>query len=273
MNELQKVFDYEGRQVRTITINGVPYFFAKDLCDVLEIENSRMAMQRLDDDEKDTVSLTDGVGRPHVYSVVNEPGMYGLILGSRKPEAKAFKRWIKHDVLPQISKTGAYTGNKSSATLLHMMTAELVKHEQQIEVLNQRMDYTDARFEETEDTFIKTLSEPSDRATFTRKVRELAKLRFAGRIHDAYNVVYQVVKEKYGVDVTARTMNERRRLQQERREQGLKPYAQSTLETKVSQVEVLERLGMLDDAMKIVVGSITKYWKQKGRDNTAEEVC
>ena len=283
-NELQKVFDYEGHKVRTVMINGEPYFVAKDICDVLEITNSRMAMTRLKDNEKLTitdpeliVSLTDDQMTRRL-TLVNETGMYLLIMRSRKPEAEDFSRWIASEVLPSIRKTGSYStsdndnndaGNRSIAEYLHLITGELVNQEKRfIEFAR----HTDARFEKTEDTFIKTLSEPSDRATFTRKVRELAKLRFAGRIHEAYSVVYQVVREKYGVDVTARAFNERKRLQQERREQRLKPYAQSTLETKVTQVDVLERLGMLDEAMEIVVGSIAKYWKEKGRDS-AEEVC
>ena len=277
-NELQKVFDYEGHDVRTVLIDGEPHFVAMDVCNILTIANYRDAVSRLKDSMKCYVGISDAIGRERETTVVTEAGLYKLIFRSNKPEAEKFADWVAEEVLPAIRKTGSYStsdndnndaGSRSIAEYLHLITGELVNQEKRF---NEFARYTDTRFEETEDTFIKVLCEPSDRATFARKVRELARLRFAGRIHEAYSIIYQVVREKFGVDVTARAFNERKRLQQERREQGLKPYAQSTLETKVTQVDVLERLGLLDEAMEIVVGSIAKYWKEKGRDS-AEEVC
>lgn len=83
--------------MRTVLKDGEPWFVAADVCRALEIGNSRMAVDRLDDDEKNTVSLTDGNrGNPNV-TIVSEPGLYALVLGSRKPEARAFRRWITHD--------------------------------------------------------------------------------------------------------------------------------------------------------------------------------
>lgn len=102
-------FNYEGRHVRTVVVDDEPWWVAKDVCEVLEITNHRDAVGRLDDDEKDAVGLTDAIGRTQETTVVNEPGLYTLILGSRKPEAKAFKRWITHEVLPTIRKTGTYS--------------------------------------------------------------------------------------------------------------------------------------------------------------------
>jgi len=106
MNQLQR-FMYSNQEVRSTVIDGQPWFVAKDVCDVLEISNNRDALNRLDEDEKDVVS-TDTLGGMQNVSVVNEPGLYSLILGSRKPEAKQFKRWITHDVIPSIRKHGAY---------------------------------------------------------------------------------------------------------------------------------------------------------------------
>lgn len=106
MNQLQR-FMYSNQEVRSAVIDGQPWFVAKDVCDVLEISNNRDALNRLDEDEKDVVS-TDTLGGMQNVSVVNEPGLYSLILGSRKPEAKQFKRWITHEVIPSIRKHGAY---------------------------------------------------------------------------------------------------------------------------------------------------------------------
>ena len=103
------VFENEAfGAVRTIRIDNEPWFAAVDVCRILEIGNSRMAVERLDDDERITVSLTDGNrGNPNI-TFVSEPGLYVLVLGSRKPEAKAFRRWITHEVIPTIHSHGMY---------------------------------------------------------------------------------------------------------------------------------------------------------------------
>ncbi|MEK3674652.1 phage antirepressor [Paenibacillus sp. FSL R10-2771] len=106
MNQIQK-FIYSNQEVRSTVINGEPWFVAKDVCDVLELTNSRMAIDRLDEDEKG-VSSTDTLGGKQNVTIVNESGLYSLILGSRKPEAKQFKRWITHEVIPSIRQHGAY---------------------------------------------------------------------------------------------------------------------------------------------------------------------
>lgn len=107
MNEL-KVFTNETfGQVRTVVKGNEPWFVAADVCRALEISNNRDALSRLDADEKD-VALTDTLGGKQEMTIVNEPGLYSLVLGSRKPEAKEFKRWITHEVIPSIRKHGMY---------------------------------------------------------------------------------------------------------------------------------------------------------------------
>ena len=101
-------FDFEGSQLRVFADErGDPWFVATDLCSVLGIGNPRQATTRLDADEKGVIS-TDTPGGVQAVATVNEPGLYTLVLGSRKPEAKRFKRWITHDVLPAIRRTGRY---------------------------------------------------------------------------------------------------------------------------------------------------------------------
>ena len=101
-------FDFQSQQVRTLTINDEPWFVAADVCKVLEIANSRHAVSRLDEDEKG-VATNDTLGGPQDATIINESGLYSLILTSRKPQAKAFKRWVTHEVLPAIRKTGHYS--------------------------------------------------------------------------------------------------------------------------------------------------------------------
>lgn len=102
MNQLTKIFD--GKQLRIIEQNNELWFVAKDVCDILELSNPTKAVSRLDDDERSNFKL----GRQGNTNVVNEFGLYNLVLGSRKLEAKQFKRWITHEVIPSIRKHGAY---------------------------------------------------------------------------------------------------------------------------------------------------------------------
>lgn len=105
MNELKAFKNPKFGTIRTTTINGEPWFVAADVCEALEIQNPTDAIKKLDEDEKARLNL--GL-RGGDTNVVNEPGLYALVLGSRKPEAKAFKRWITHEVIPTIRKHGAY---------------------------------------------------------------------------------------------------------------------------------------------------------------------
>lgn len=110
MNELT-IFNYEGSTVRTVLKNGNPWWVLKDVCSALEIENSRNVTARLDEDEKDVHSMDTLGGRQEV-TIINESGLYNVILRSDKPEAKKFKRWVTHEVLPSIRKHGLYAADE-----------------------------------------------------------------------------------------------------------------------------------------------------------------
>lgn len=108
MNNHLMIFENpEFGAVRSILIDGDPWFVAADVCKALEIEKTNRALSRLDDDEKGAHSVSTPGGRQRM-SIISESGLYSLILGSRKPEARAFKRWITHEVIPSIHKHGAY---------------------------------------------------------------------------------------------------------------------------------------------------------------------
>lgn len=106
MNELT-IFNYEGKDIRTVQRDGETWWVLKDVCDVLDLSNSRMVADRLDDDEKG-VSITDTLGGKQELTIISESGLYNVILLSRKPEAKKFKRWVTHEVLPSIRRHGVY---------------------------------------------------------------------------------------------------------------------------------------------------------------------
>lgn len=107
MNKISTFNNPEFGTVRTTTINDEPWFVAADVCRALDLSNPTIATNRLDEDERAKFNL----GRQGEGTIINEPGLYSLVLGSRKPEAKAFKRWITHDVIPTIRKTGGYVND------------------------------------------------------------------------------------------------------------------------------------------------------------------
>jgi anti-repressor protein len=108
MTTLQ-LFNYGTQEVRTVLIDGEAHFVANDICSILDLTDPRKSVNLLDEDERNTIPVTDSLGREQQTFVVTEAGMYSLVLRSRKPEAKAFKRWLTHEVLPAIRKTGTYS--------------------------------------------------------------------------------------------------------------------------------------------------------------------
>ena len=120
VNELQ-VFNYNGQQVRTVEKDGGVWFVAKDVCDILGLEQVTNAIKPLDDDEKMTLNLSKGHsgqrGGAQFLNLINEPGVYKLIFKSRKSEAKDFTRWVTHEVLPQIHKYGMYLSDNALTAL------------------------------------------------------------------------------------------------------------------------------------------------------------
>lgn len=109
MNTEIQTFNFNALTLRTLTDgNGDPWFVSKDVCDILSLENSRKATADLDSDEKNTVTISDGIPGNPQKTIISEPGLYKLIMRSRKPEAREFQRWVTHEVLPSIRKHGIY---------------------------------------------------------------------------------------------------------------------------------------------------------------------
>lgn len=104
-------FDFKGTDVRTLIINDEPWFVLPDVCKVLEMSNPSMVKNRLIGDNPDALSTTeviDSMGRKQAATIINESGLYDVILDSRKPQAKEFRRWVTSEVIPSIRKTGSY---------------------------------------------------------------------------------------------------------------------------------------------------------------------
>lgn len=170
MNELKTFENERFGNVRVTMIDNEPWFVATDVCKALDVKNNRDALTRIDDDEKG-VALTDTLGGAQEVTVVNESGLYSLILGSRKPEAKVFKRWVTHDVIPAIRKHGVYMTPDalekallSPDYLLKVVTAlknETDKRkalEQQVERDKPKVILADAITESDDSVLVKTLA-------------------------------------------------------------------------------------------------------------------
>ena len=159
MNDLQ-IFTYEGMPLRTVEKDGEIWWVLKDVCGVLGIVKTDRVAARLDDDEKGAHLVSTPSGNQNM-TIVNEPGLYSVILRSDKPEAKNFKRWVTHEVLPSIRRTGSY----SLAQAQPMTPAQLLAAQAQVLVeMEQRMDQMQAHaaaLESKVDTAMKAFSRPA----------------------------------------------------------------------------------------------------------------
>lgn len=140
MNNIQ-IFKYENNDVRTVEMNGEPWFVLKDVCGVLGLSNHKVTAQRLDRDEVSQTYLTDSIGRKQETTVINESGLYSVILRSDKPEAKPFRKWVTSEVLPSIRKNGGYIAGQEQMTPEELMAKALL-------VANKTLAERDARISE-----------------------------------------------------------------------------------------------------------------------------
>lgn len=172
MNNIQ-IFKYENNDVRTVEMNGEPWFVLKDVCGVLGLSNHKVTAQRLDRDEVSQTYLTDSIGRKQETTVINESGLYSVILRSDKPEAKPFRKWVTSEVLPSIRKNGGYIAGQEQLSPEELMAKALL-------VANKTLAEREARISEL--TVQNTIMQPKaqyfdelvDRNTLTN-FRETAK--------------------------------------------------------------------------------------------------
>ena len=157
MNDLQ-IFNYRDSTLRTIERDGELWWILADVCRVLDIKNPSDTASRLDSDELGLTEVVDSKGRRKKANIINEPGLYNVIMRSDKPEAKDFKRWVTHEVLPSIRRTGAYTSPAMTpAQLLAAQAQVLVVMERR---MNEMQDQAQA-LETKVDNAIKAFSRPA----------------------------------------------------------------------------------------------------------------
>ena len=191
MNDLQ-IFNYRDSVLRTIERDGELWWVLKDVCDVLGITKTADVASRLDSDEVGKIDLVDSGGRKQEMTIINEPGLYNAILRSSKPEAKDFKRWVTHEVLPSIRRTGAYTSPAmtpaqllaAQAQVLIVMERRMNEMQDQAQALETKVDNAIKAFSRPAqdhwkadiDTAIKTLCEDQRLSVTATKGRMYAEL-------------------------------------------------------------------------------------------------
>jgi prophage antirepressor-like protein len=178
------IFNFQSNEVRTVTRDGEPWFVAADVCAVLDLKNVTMALRHLDDDEN-TLSIIEGIhsaaGNPEV-NIISESGLYALILRSRKPEAKKFRKWVTSEVLPSIRKTGGYgvadAERTKSAFTLALEVAKASAHAVLEAAMNPEAERTDQfmvshAYDHAKNSYSGAIAWPVERDEFITSVAKL----------------------------------------------------------------------------------------------------
>lgn len=138
-NEIMKFDNERFGSIRALSMGGEPWFVAKDVCNALGLGNTGQAIAKLDQDEKGITNV-DTLGGIQQVSTISEPGFYKLVLKSRKPEAKAFQRWVTHEVLPSIRRDGAYVASDGTEDDTTLMARALIAAQRTIERNKRELD-------------------------------------------------------------------------------------------------------------------------------------
>ena len=179
--------DALGVSVRTVAgEDGEPWFVAKDVCEALALSNTGQAIAGLDEDEKGSIIINDGTPGNPSKAIVSEPGLYSLVMKSRKPEAKAFKRWVTHEVLPAIRRTGGYMAARPGETREQLLARALI-------VADEAMREKDARIAELEPKAL--FADAVAASDGTCLVGELAKMMRQNGVEVGQNRLFAWLRE------------------------------------------------------------------------------
>ena len=149
-NEMQK-FDFKGASLRTLTDEaGEPWFVLKDCMSILDLGNPTETVKMFDEDEFSTAEVIDSIGRRQQAYIISEPGLYRLVMRSRKPEAKEFQRWVTHEVLPQIRKTGGYIPTTAADDDMTILAKAVMIGQRTMEAQKQKIAEQQTRIVELE---------------------------------------------------------------------------------------------------------------------------
>lgn len=196
-NEIQR-FDFKGESLRALTnMAGEPWFVLKDVCDILGMSNPSMVVTALDKDEVAQIDPKDYLGSENrsnqAVNIVSEPGLYKLIMRSRKPEAKEFQRWVTHEVLPQIRKTGGYIPASETDDDMTILAKAVMIGQRTMEEQKRRIAEQQSRIVELEPKAL--FADAVAASDGTCLVGELAKMLRQNGLNIGQNRLFQLLRD------------------------------------------------------------------------------
>lgn len=200
MKELQIFNNEEFGEIRTLEIDNEPWFVAIDICYILGLTNPSMVISRLDEDERTKLNL----GRQGETNIVNEYGLYNLILASRKPNAKKFKRWITHEVIPSIRKNGGYIAGQEDLTDSELMAKALLVAQNTINNKSKQLEEANKKIKADEGKVL--FAECVEGSKNSILIGELAKILKQNGINIGQNRLFEWLRKnnylssRYGSD-------------------------------------------------------------------------
>lgn len=215
-NEIQ-VWNYESSEIRTVQINGEPWFVLSDVCKVLELSSPHKVAERLDGDEKGRNQIPT-LGGVQEMAVVNESGLYAVILRSDKPQAKPFRKWVTSEVLPSIRKHGSYSVQSQFADLSPQLQVliQMETRQKQIEARQAEQATALAGLEQKLQNTCEViaLDKTAWRKDSEHLINKIARATGEGYggIRLVYEEIYCSIESRAGVSLNTRLTNKRNRM-------------------------------------------------------------
>lgn len=219
MNENKiQVWNYESSEVRTVQVNGEPWFVLADVCKVLELSTPARVAERLEKDEVSQTHTIDRMGREQKTTIINESGLYTVILRSDKPQAKPFRKWVTSEVLPSIRKHGSYSVQSQFADLSPQLQVliQTETRQKQIEARQAEQATALAGLEQKLQNTCEViaLDKTAWRKDSEHLINKIARATGEGYggIRLVYEEIYRSIESRAGVSLNTRLTNKRNRM-------------------------------------------------------------
>ena len=219
MNENEiRVWNYESSEVRTVQVNGEPWFVLSDVCKVLELSTPARVAERLEKDKVSQTHTIDRMGREQKTTIINESGLYTVILRSDKPQAKPFRKWVTSEVLPSIRKHGSYSVQSQFADLSPQLQVliQMETRQKQIEARQAEQATALAGLEQKIQNTCEViaLDKTAWRKDSEHLINKIARATGEGYggIRLVYEEIYRSIESRAGVSLNTRLTNKRNRM-------------------------------------------------------------
>ena len=217
MNGIQ-VWNYESSEIRTVQVNGEPWFVLSDVCKVLELSTPARVAERLEKDEVSQTHTIDRMGREQKTTIINESGLYTVILRSDKPQAKPFRKWVTSEVLPSIRKHGSYSVQSQFADLSPQLQVliQMETRQKQIEARQAEQATALAGLEQKLQNTCEViaLDKTAWRKDSEHLINKIARATGEGYggIRLVYEEIYRSIESRADVSLNTRLTNKRNRM-------------------------------------------------------------